>query len=120
LQKCTEDYALINYLLGELSETERDRIEDGYFADDGLHERLLALEDELTDCYVRGELSPKQRQHFEEWFLRSPERKERLKFTRAYRAQKRGSNLKRVDLDETLYLDNPFGCLGSRQSRSSS
>jgi anti-sigma factor RsiW len=82
-QKNSDDDALIKYLLGELSDQGRDQIEDKYFADDAFHERLLVLEEELTDSYVREELSPEQRQHFEKWFLRSPERVERLAFARA-------------------------------------
>src|SRR5258708_22304820 len=82
-QKSGGDDALIKYLLGELPDQERDRVEDKYFADDAFHERLLILEEELTDSYVRGELSPEQRKHFEQWFLRSPERLERLEFSRA-------------------------------------
>jgi anti-sigma factor RsiW len=82
-QKGGDDDGLIKYLLGELSEQERDRIEDKYFADDALHERLLALEEDLTDAYVCGQLSSEQNQHFEKWFLRSPERLERLEFSRA-------------------------------------
>src|SRR5882724_2245299 len=81
--KNSEDDALIEYLLGELSDQERDRVEDKYFADSAFHERLLVLEEELTDSYVRGALSPEQRRHFEEWFLRTPERKQGLEFARA-------------------------------------
>ena len=96
------DKALIQYLLGELSPEERDAIEDRYFVDDALHEQLVALEEELIDSYVAGDLSAEQRAHFEEWFLRSAERGEKLKFARA---------LSRIDADVYVQasLDaNPF------------
>jgi hypothetical protein len=81
---CEEsDKPLIRYLLGELSSREQDEFEDRYFADSALHEQLLAVEDELIDAYVRGDLSAQRLDHFEYWFLRSAERREKLKFAKA-------------------------------------
>jgi RNA polymerase sigma factor (TIGR02999 family) len=74
----------VQYLLGELSEVDRDRFEDRYLADDTIYEQLLTVEDDLVDSYVRGELSPSQREHFERHFLSSPGRREKVDFARAF------------------------------------
>jgi tetratricopeptide (TPR) repeat protein len=76
------DEELIRYLLGDLEDSRRDDLEDRFFADDALHDQLLAVEDELVDFYVRDELPPQQRKRFEDWFLRSADRREKVKFAR--------------------------------------
>ena len=44
------------YLLGRLPEEAEAELERRYLADDALFEELLAIEDDLRDAYVRGEL----------------------------------------------------------------
>jgi hypothetical protein len=83
------DELLIRYHLGELSPDERDAVEARYFADDLFHEQVLAVEEELIDSYLRGELSTGQRTHFEGWFLQIGERREKLEFARALAGYKR-------------------------------
>ena len=82
-QVAESDKRLVRYLLGDLSVEERDQFEELYFDDDALHDRLLAVEEELVDAYVSGDLSAGQRESFENFFLRSPERHEKVKFARA-------------------------------------
>lgn len=79
------DELLVRYHLGELSQEERDAVEDRLFADDEFHEQVLAAEEELIDSYLRDELTPGQREHFEKWFLPVDDRRERLEFARALR-----------------------------------
>ena len=50
------------YLVGDLTEEEKRAIEEQYFTDDEAFERLLAAEDDVVDEYVRGSLSPDERQ----------------------------------------------------------
>lgn len=69
---------LLRYLLADLSDFDRERLKKESLADDELLEELHEVENDLMDSYVRGELSPKLRQQFEEKFLDSPERRERL------------------------------------------
>jgi hypothetical protein len=73
---------IIRYLLGDISEKERDEIEDLYRDDDDFFERLLITEDELLDAYVQGELSDQERGRFEDFFLISDTRRERLENAR--------------------------------------
>jgi len=74
----TKDKTLMQYLLGELPETERDRLEDVVFADHNLFEQLEAVEDELIKSYIRGELKTAERQRFEKAYLSSPTRRQKV------------------------------------------
>jgi hypothetical protein len=60
-----DDTLLTRYLLGELSQSECDRLEQDCLADDRLFEQLEAIEAELTDDYVRGTLRGQKRRQFE-------------------------------------------------------
>jgi anti-sigma factor RsiW len=82
----TNDEVLVRYLLGELAEPERDRLEGAYLSDDALHEQLLAIEIELIDAYVRGDLSADERRHFETRFLTTLEGREWLDLARSMKA----------------------------------
>jgi hypothetical protein len=55
--------------LGELAGEECHRIEQDCLDDDGLFERLEAIEAELTDDYVRGVLRGPKRREFEKRVL---------------------------------------------------
>jgi anti-sigma factor RsiW len=68
------------YLMGELSEHEQEAIEVRYFADDALFEQLLAIEDDLIDRYARGQITDTERQRLERHFMKSPERRKRVRF----------------------------------------
>jgi hypothetical protein len=74
---------IFRYLLGEMAEEDQTRLERGYFAEDGLFEELLVVEDELIDSYARGEFSEHERKRIERHFLRSRTRRERFMFARA-------------------------------------
>lgn len=81
--KTQDEVRLTQFLLGELSESEREQIEEIYFGDDALFEQILVAEDELIDAYVGGELSELERERFERLFLASPRGRERVNFARA-------------------------------------
>jgi len=70
------------YLLGDVSNGERERLEAEYFSDDEAFQKMLSAEDDLIDAYARGELSAEHRQLFEKRFLNSAEGRERLQFAR--------------------------------------
>jgi anti-sigma factor RsiW len=79
-----EDQELIyKYLLGELSEEQQAELEQRYFTDDALFERLVAVEDELINRYARNESSDEERKRIETYFLISRARRKRLMFTQA-------------------------------------
>lgn len=74
---------LVQYLLGELSESEQTAFEERFFEDDDLYEALRVTEDELIDQYVTDHLPPAQRPLFEQRFLTHPHRRERIELARA-------------------------------------
>ena len=77
-----DDGLLTRYLLGDLADEERDRLQKTYFEDDALFARLLAAEDDLIDAYVKGSLTAAERRRFEERFGRTPGQLRRLDFSR--------------------------------------
>jgi hypothetical protein len=75
---------LVQYLLGSLSEDETDRLDELSFVDDEFAERLSAVENDLVDTYVRGELSSQKLERFDSYYLASPNRREKVKIARAF------------------------------------
>ncbi|HEX7312604.1 MAG TPA: hypothetical protein VF297_01715 [Pyrinomonadaceae bacterium] len=67
-----DERLLVRYLLEDLSESERGRVEQQYFADDTLYTKLLVTEDDLIDSYVQGELVREDRERFERVYLADP------------------------------------------------
>jgi hypothetical protein len=68
---------LIQYLLGNLPEEQRLRVEGEFLSDDQRYERLLALENELFYDYAQNKLSPGEREQFEKRFLYSERNRKR-------------------------------------------
>ena len=81
------DQILIRYLLGELSDAESSALEQEYFADRLLFDRVVAAESELVDDYARGSLAPARRDRFQNYYLAHPERLERAKFAQALKTR---------------------------------
>ena len=76
------DTAEMRYLLGDLSEEGKTRMEEAFFADDSKFEALDLAEEELIDAYVRNELSPEEKRQFEAKLPKSPRLLERVNFAR--------------------------------------
>ncbi len=72
------------YLLGELSEQEQAQLEESYFTDDALFERFLAVKDDLIDAYARGDLAGEKRERFEQHFLASRPRQQRVEEAKGF------------------------------------
>jgi hypothetical protein len=70
------------YLLGTASEEERQALEDLYFEDAELFDRLLELDDALLDGYLDDTLSTNERETFERTFEMHPRRRQRLLLVR--------------------------------------
>jgi len=83
--------ALRRYLLGSAPEDERESVEQALLADENLYEELLAIEDELIDQYVWGQLPEPERTSFLQYLDALPDHKERLEFAQALRAHSLGS-----------------------------
>ena len=72
----------MDYILGTLSDDEAARLEESYFVDDAEFEEFEIAEEELIDRYVRGELSPQERDQLEKTFARSPRLIQRVQIAR--------------------------------------
>lgn len=74
------------YLLGELSEEEREQFERRLMTEDDLYQQLLIAEDDLADEYV-SETLPKQDRGKFTHFLQVPELRQDVRFAAALRKQ---------------------------------
>jgi hypothetical protein len=82
-QERFDDQVLVRYLLGTLPEEEAERFDGLSIADDAFAWRLNAVEDDLVDGYVQGELSGENLARFKEFYLSSPKRIQKLEFAEA-------------------------------------
>ena len=78
------DKHIVAYLLRELPEEEAERFEEECFAEENRLAHFGAVEEELIDDYLRGELTPEQRQHFEQNYLTTEARRERVAMAAAF------------------------------------
>ena len=82
MSQSSKQEVAIRYLLGNLSDDERDRFEERYFSDDADYEEIEIAEDELLDRYVRGELKEAEKRKFEELLSSSARLLQRQQFAR--------------------------------------
>ena len=108
------DTAEKRYLLGVLSEDDKIRLEEDYFADDSKFEAVELAEDELIEAYLRKELSPAELQLFEAKLLGSERLRERVHFASALR--EKATSFMEFDTDRAI---EPVVSRGSGQPRSS-
>jgi hypothetical protein len=76
-----EEKMLRRYLLGELDEDERERVEERFITDGDFKERALMTEGELVDEYLAGELSEAEKELFVGHFLSTPGQQRKLRIT---------------------------------------
>jgi anti-sigma factor RsiW len=74
---------MVKYFLGQLSPDQERQIEECYFANEELFDRLQAIKEELIDDYLQGKLSDEMHQLFERNFLASPARRQQVEFARS-------------------------------------
>lgn len=106
----------MRYLLGTLSEEERAQLEERYFSDDEAFEELEIAEGELADRYVRGELSPGDRERFEQTLARSPRLAERVEFARVFADKLRVPKSPAVQTEKTSWWRSLFWFSGASRS----
>jgi hypothetical protein len=76
---------IVEYLLGRASPEDRETIEERYMSDPDFLAEVEAVERDLVDQYVRGEM-PALRAAFETGYLVSSSRREKVEFARALHA----------------------------------
>jgi hypothetical protein len=79
------DERIIAYLLAELSETEAEQFEEQCFNQpEWPAADLESAEDDLIEAFVRNELTPERRRRFEENYLITEARKDRVLLARSF------------------------------------
>lgn len=74
----SDDSLLIRYLLGEFADEEAEPLDLASVTDGDFAWRLSAVENDLIDAYVRGELEGETFERFESWFLASAPRRAKV------------------------------------------
>lgn len=82
-----DDAVIRNYLLGLLTESEAEALEEAYLADPEAWERVRGVEDDLLDDYAGGRLASGERRLFERKYLASPPLRDRVVAARALRQE---------------------------------
>ena len=77
------DEILTRYLLGQLPTEQADALDERSVVDPSFAERLRGVKLDLADAYVRGELSPAERQHWERTFIASRAGQEHIRLAEA-------------------------------------
>ena len=72
------------YLLGRLTESQREQLEQRLLTEPTLHEGLSAVEDDLVDEYLTSKLSEDDRRQFETHFAITAERQNKIQFGRVF------------------------------------
>ena len=75
-----DDPLLVRYLLGSVAEDETERLDERSIADDQFAAHLRAVEHDLVDAYVRGELSGETLDRFRAHYMASPARRDKIRF----------------------------------------
>ena len=75
-----QEAVMVRYLLGQLPEDERARVEERYFSNGEYFDQLLALEDSLIDDFVTGRMPAEQLSAFNESLSA---RQDDIRFSRA-------------------------------------
>ena len=88
---------LIEYLLGSLSETEAERFDALSVSDKDFADELSAVETDLVDAYVQGELTGQTLTRFEGHYLASPLRREKVEFARELQSYGRNYGAKTIE-----------------------
>jgi hypothetical protein len=82
MENIADEELIRRYLLGDVTQKEKDDIQDRLFLDSMFLDHLLIIEDELTNDYLLDKLTSDKRMRFEEYFLRAPERRRRLRVSK--------------------------------------
>ena len=75
----TDKQQAFKYLLGDLTESERDAVEERFFTDEDFSRFIDEAEIDLIDEFVRGELTETEAQMFSRNFLVSERRREKTR-----------------------------------------
>jgi hypothetical protein len=72
------------YLLGQLPEGEMQRLNALRESDENFRQRVRMVEDDLIECFVKGQLHGDDLMRFRRYFLASPANRERVKIAQGF------------------------------------
>jgi hypothetical protein len=78
-----DDELVIAYLLGAAPQDETERLDELSIVDDEFALRLSTAENGLVDAYVRGELSGERLTQFQNVYLATPKRRQKVAFAKS-------------------------------------
>jgi hypothetical protein len=76
--RTSDEAMLVDFVLDDLSEEQREQVEERFFTDDLFYQNLLLVEDDLIYDYFRGALEPDLRAKFEKRLNASPGWKQKV------------------------------------------
>jgi hypothetical protein len=97
---------VLEYLYGELAETERDELEERLFVDEEFGLLMEEVESDLIDEYVRGELEFEEKRKFESKYLSNESRSEKVSIARTLQDElfaREAEPIVAVSEDESLW-----------------
>src|SRR5687767_11455715 len=80
--------SITEYLLGRLTEAEEEQVELRLLTDPEFAEEYDIVVNEIVDDYVTSKFDGEERKQVEEYFFKSPERKNKLRFALALKQRK--------------------------------
>lgn len=82
MKEALSDALLRQFLLGRVTDEERQRIESLFLTDAEAKERIIAAEQELIDDYSEGALTTEDRKQFHLHYAQTPEQQRKLRIAR--------------------------------------
>jgi hypothetical protein len=113
----SEEQLIRKFFLGDLPESEEDRIQERAFTDPDFYEALLMVEGELVDGYALGLISAEERKKLERGFLMNPHQYQKVRIVRTleqYISDTKASVIPTQETDRRSL----FSRLGSRLKKS--
>ena len=82
-EEAVTDPLLRKFLLGKVTDDERQRVESLFLTDSDVKERILAIEEELIDDYLEGRLTTADREQFLLQYGQTPDEQRKLRITQS-------------------------------------
>lgn len=82
-KETVSDALLRAFLLGNIADDERERIENLFLTDSQERERILSAEQDLIEDYLEDNLTPEDKQKFIGLYAQTPEQQQKLKISKS-------------------------------------
>ncbi len=110
-EEALSDALLRQFLLGRVTDEERQRIESLFLTDAEAKERTIAAEQELIDDYLEGALATEDRKQFHLHYGQTPEQQQKLRIARSI---KEWAAAETATTDPVPVTSSGWGVVGQR------